>query len=302
MGVIIGIEIVVPLVLLGVLAFVRQGDAISFILTALALGTALFFLWLVFPWDVTSIYWRQAQPVLLLAAVILGARRVRRPDKPRSRLAIGAGWFVNAAVLVLMAGLCWRALLGYPTPDGALALASPLPGTPFVVGHGGASRFINGHFKVPPQTHALDILGVNAWGARRQWGADPLDLESYAIFGAWVHAPCAGRVLSIENQLDDLPPGQTDRDNLAGNHVLLDCGGTEVVLAHLRRSSVAVRPGQDVTVGQRLGQVGNSGNTSEPHLHLHAERGGEPGVLLNGQAVPITIDDRFLVRGDVVRP
>lgn len=99
-------------------------------------------------------------------------------------------------------------------------------------------------------------------------------------------------------QLIDQVIGRRDRKNLAGNYVLLDCDGTEVLLAHLRQGSVAVASGQNVTQQTVLGAVGNSGNSSEPHLHLHAERGGERGVILNGEAVPMLIDGRYLVRGD----
>ncbi|MGE7916039.1 M23 family metallopeptidase [Lysinibacillus xylanilyticus] len=54
-----------------------------------------------------------------------------------------------------------------------------------------------------------------------------------------------------------------------------------------------VEKGEKVTTGQILGKVGNSGNTSEPHLHIHAEK--------NGKGVPITFNDRFLVRNSLVR-
>ena len=70
-------------------------------------------------------------------------------------------------------------------------------------------------------------------------------------------------------------------------------------LAHMKQFSVLVSAGDTVTAGEPLGRVGNSGNTSEPHLHIHAERGGEAGRLLNGEAVPMTFDGQYLVRGDV---
>ena len=92
----------------------------------------------------------------------------------------------------------------------------------------------------------------------------------------------------------------TDPEHLAGNHVLIECEGIEVLLAHMKQGRVRVGVGDVVTVKTVLGQVGNTGNTSEPHLHLHAEQGGEPGVILDGKAVPITIDGRFLVRGDII--
>jgi hypothetical protein len=78
--------------------------------------------------------------------------------------------------------------------------------------------------------------------------------------------------------------------------LVIACHGVEVVLAHLRSGSVAVAEGERVTVGDVLGRVGNSGNTTQPHLHIHAERGGLPGEILDGQGVPITFGGRFLVR------
>ncbi len=55
-----------------------------------------------------------------------------------------------------------------------------------------------------------------------------------------------------------------------------------------------------MTTNTLLGQVGNTGNTSEPHLHLHVEKGGETNTILNGVAVPFTINEQYLVRGDVL--
>jgi murein DD-endopeptidase MepM/ murein hydrolase activator NlpD len=62
-----------------------------------------------------------------------------------------------------------------------------------------------------------------------------------------------------------------------------------------------VTPGTGVEEGDVLGQVGNSGTTSQPHLHLHAERGGTPNEILNGEGVPIELDGRFLVRNSLFR-
>ena len=80
---------------------------------------------------------------------------------------------------------------------------------------------------------------------------------------------------------------------------MLACGGVKVVLAHLKQGSVAVTPDMRVNQGSVLGQVGNSGNTSQPHLHLHAERDGEPGQILTGEGVPIGLGGRFLVRNSL---
>ncbi|QRY41053.1 M23 family metallopeptidase [Microbacterium hominis] len=57
---------------------------------------------------------------------------------------------------------------------------------------------------------------------------------------------------------------------LAGNHVLIDRDGVIVALCHLQRGSLVVRPGQRVRTGDVVGRCGNSGNSTEPHLHLQA--------------------------------
>ena len=69
---------------------------------------------------------------------------------------------------------------------------------------------------------------------------------------------------------------------MAGNHVILECGSVWVVLGHLRRGSVAVQVGDFIEPGAVVGAVGNSGNTGEPHLHVHAQRPGTSAAPLGG--------------------
>ncbi|QYA95180.1 M23 family metallopeptidase [Streptomyces anulatus] len=73
---------------------------------------------------------------------------------------------------------------------------------------------------------------------------------------------------------------------IIGNHVILDLGeGTFAVYAHVRRGSLQVKAGDRVRAGQWLGQVGNSGNTTEPHLHFHLMDGPDPD---SARGVPFT--------------
>jgi len=60
-----------------------------------------------------------------------------------------------------------------------------------------------------------------------------------------------------------------------------------------------VQSGDSVRDGQPLAQVGNSGNTSEPHLHIHAVA-ADSGGILSGTGVPTLFDDRFLTQNSVV--
>ena len=77
--------------------------------------------------------------------------------------------------------------------------------------------------------------------------------------------------------------------------MFIDTGQEIVKLAHLRPGSLTVSQGDMVRVGQLVGETGNSGNTTESHLHLHAERDGV-GLDLRFTDVP-----GRLYRGRVIR-
>jgi len=105
-------------------------------------------------------------------------------------------------------------------------------------------------------------------------------------------------VVSAEDGIEDQdtrPGGRARYQPAYGNHVFIDTGREIVELAHLRPGSLTVRQGDMVRVGRLIGETGNSGNTTEPHLHLHAERDG------------VGLDLRFtgmagrLYRGRVIR-
>ena len=69
-------------------------------------------------------------------------------------------------------------------------------------------------------------------------------------------------------------------------------------LAHLREGSTRIREGTVIREGQPIGEVGNSGNSTEPHLHIYAYRG--MSLTTDDRAAPVTFSGRFLVRGSTV--
>lgn len=84
---------------------------------------------------------------------------------------------------------------------------------------------------------------------------------------------------------------------LAGNHVFIDYGSVIVALCHLQNDSVQVRPGEHVRVGDVVGLCGNSGNSSEPHVHVQAF--DHPDVTRAG-AVPVTFRGSLPHNGEIV--
>lgn len=300
MWLVVAIQAVVPLLLIGIIAFTRQPSRKRWLVTVLAFGMVISYLLIASRWDLSSLYLRPVIAVLFVAATFLSFRRIQLPETHPAKLPAVIAWVISLGLIVLMSGFLWFSLRGYQMPEQAVDIASPLRGANVVL-NGGASPFTNGHYRIRPQSYALDILGVNSFGARAALFGSSKDLESYVIYGQPVYSPCNGKISVVVDDLPDLVPPARDTENLAGNHVLIECGDFEIVLAHLRKGSVGVAEGDSVATGDPLGEVGNSGNTSEPHLHIHAERGGEPGVILNGNSVPLTINGRYLVRNSVFR-
>lgn len=222
---------------------------------------------------------------------------------------VQAGWASGALCAAALAGGSWaiRRWAGGRRPAACLDLAVPLAGGVYFVAHGGAERILNYHHPSDSQRYALDIFRLNRLGMRA-WGLFPRRLTRYAIYGASVLAPCEGVVTAA---VDGLPEaavrGERDFLHAAGNYVLIRCAGapggepTYVGLAHLAPGSVCVRAGQRVARGDLIGRAGNSGNSTEPHLHIHAKMGGDPEDMLDGRGVAITFAGRFLCRNDLFR-
>lgn len=195
----------------------------------------------------------------LVALALIPNRRVR----PSTSIFFGFGSLFLVIELV-------RILWPVPAAD-AVLLDPPFRGE-WYVGHGGRSTLVNPHFVLRSQRDALDILKPREIDWSGQEESAPPALETYPAFGQTLYAPAAGRVVRAVNNRPDVEIGKTDLKHLVGNHVTIDIGnGRYVLMAHLMQKSVLVEPGDKVRSGQAIGRCGNSGNTSEPHLHMQVQ-------------------------------
>lgn len=199
-----------------------------------------------------------------------------------------SGWTIAIAGAVFF-WLVLNVWMGTRARGNAIDLVNPLPDGFCVAAHGGSTSIVNYHHANARQKYAIDMVCIAGPLLAKSRRIGSGECRDYATFNARVVAPCDGKVSRIENDLDDQLVGNRDQQNPLGNHIVLDVGdGALVELCHLKRGSIFVRPGQIVSAGDVLAAAGNSGNTTEPHLHIHAERDGE--------GVPITIDGRRLYR------
>ncbi len=302
MGLIVTLYLVVPAVFVGLLLLLRKGNLVAF-LTVLSLGIfVLGFFHQILPGSILGMSYRPAALVILLvtAAVILATTqrvpflaRVRKPS------------LLDLRVAVLVIGALPAAILTTSDKSAGsqqqVKLANPVPNGKIFVTQGGNSALLNAHHHVRAQRYALDLTALNPKG-RRAVGLMPTRLDDYTIYGMQVVAPCAGEVVIVGTGAPEQAIGTTNTNAPAGNFVALACDEATIVLAHLKGAPL-VRQGQSVSTGDALGYVGNSGNTSEPHLHIHAVRGSVRDLevlLFEGDPVPIEFEGHQLKRNDLV--
>ena len=211
---------------------------------------------------------------------------------------------MRSIVAVLLALICGAA--------SAQQYRLPFDGRWFAL-QAGDTPNVNQHMALRAQWFGIDFGKVDGPSGRALARSDGATVDDFYCWGADVLAPVAGTVTSIVDDLPDLPLGQKDATHAAGNHVVLQAAPDEFVfLAHFQRGSVAVKPGQAVKRGERLGRCGNSGNTDFPHVHMHVQdsavfnTGQGRNIVFSGIDVemsgkPFTNVDWPLTRGLFVR-
>jgi hypothetical protein len=299
--------VLVPLNLILWLGLRHSASKIDWAVRFLVVGCFMVWLFRAGSWAPLRYYARYVWLLLLAAAALVSFMELRPAPLFISREFWG--WTTlgfRAGLILIFAALVFLTFRAQRYPDGAIALDFPLRAGTYYVGNGGSNVALNAHVVAPPQQYALDIAALNRFG-RRFSGFLPADVEHYVIYGQTVYSPCDGEVVSVVDGLPDLTPPAIDSAHLAGNHLWVRQQDVYIVLAHLRNGSITVQAGERVARGQPLGHVGNSGNTSEPHLHIHAVKFDvpleiNPGFLLrNGTAVPMLFGGHFLTRNDVFK-
>jgi murein DD-endopeptidase MepM/ murein hydrolase activator NlpD len=199
-----------------------------------------------------------------------------------------------------------------PPLRGGVWLAANGPGNG--AGHRRALVPVNGRVFIA-QRFATDWAKLGPSG--QPFEGDPTSNGSYAGYGAEVFAVADGIVESVRDGIPDNVPG-TGRlgaaregdtlravsmtlETIAGNYVVLAAGeGRYAFYGHLMPGSVRVRRGDRVRRGEVIARVGNSGNSTAPHLHFHVSDGNQP---LAAEGMPYTLDAWELMRApDVWEP
>jgi len=184
-----------------------------------------------------------------------------------------------------------------PTAYGAyrtlVKLRLPLEETWHVL-WGGRTYADNPHASVSDMRFALDLLQRKNNSSAQGAG---LKNEDYFAWNQPVVAPADGVVVVATDGVADNVPNRPVPGILYGNVLVIDHGTEEfTLLGHLKQGSLLVKPGDRVTQGQRLARVGNSGMSTEPHLHFQLM---DTGDWHTANGLPLQLHD-FVRNGTVV--
>ena len=120
------------------------------------------------------------------------------------------------------------------------------------------------------QRHAIDFVIKDEKG--RSYRSSGQSNEDFYAFGKELLAPCKGEIVLVVDGVKDNQPGRMNPFFPTGNTVVLKTDNLEYfVFAHFKQHSITVAQGQKVKQGDLLGFCGNSGNSSEAHLHFHVQ-------------------------------
>ncbi len=182
-----------------------------------------------------------------------------------------------------------------PIAPEAVVIGPPLRGGVWLTANGPANESGHRRALIPvggtpsiAQRFAIDYVRVGE--DNKTFTGEQLKNESYHAQGADALAVANGTVVAVKDSIPENVPGITSRavpitlETVGGNHVIIDIGGGKYAFyAHLQPGSIKVKVGDRVRRGQVIGLVGNSGNSTEPHLHFHISDGNSP---LGSEGVP----------------
>lgn len=181
------------------------------------------------------------------------------------------------------------------------------------VANGGTDRKTSHSWGVWPQRYAYDFVVVDEGG--KTCSGSGKELRNYFCYGKDILAPADGEIVSLadghpESRVYGDGSAECRAKDMRGNYITIRHQEKEFsTLAHLMPGSITIALGQKVVRGQMIARCGNSGNTSEPHVHFQLNDGksffASAGLPIrfsnvwaeeNGQACP----PDYIVQGQAV--
>lgn len=197
-------------------------------------------------------------------------------------------WSITFTIVTLILALPISVIFGVSPivyPDHASEIDSIEVQYPVANGIYLGGKSYKTHAYWPSERYAYDVV-------KEPYDIGSPNLNDYGIYGDEVISPVYGTIIAVENDEPDIAPNSSEFTSALGNYVLIkiDKTDTYMILAHFKQNSIYVSVGDKVIARDKLGLVGNSGTTSEPHLHIQHQRENPLNVLFAPAAEGLPID------------
>jgi murein DD-endopeptidase MepM/ murein hydrolase activator NlpD len=254
------------------------------------LHAALFLTLQARPGRIAVTLWRWGPPALIAAAAALLATALVAALRHRHTSTYARLVGLGCLCVVVLTMDAYRVFpSSRDSVPSSVEFQLPLTG-PVTIAWGGRTATVNRHVNVPSERWGYDLLITLDRATHR---GDGTALTDYYAYERAVLAPASGRVIATRDGVADAPPGRPESLNGGGNYVVLEVAPEEYLfVAHLKAGTIRVARGQQVHPGDVLGQVGNSGNSSEPHVHLHLQ---DALVTDAGEGIPFFFSNYLVV-------
>ncbi len=307
---IVMLHLVVPLVLILWTAMRSYASITAWIVQILILFFYIAFIYLLGAWVYASFYLRYLIIVLAVIAAVWSFMNVRSlPLFVTPRFSGWAAYGAGVIVMVVLAFFIAGSIRAHYYDEAAVHLAFPFKNGTYAVFEGGkgkASSLMNYHYGASihqgartnlSMRYAVDITKVTPWGNDAA-GFLPTKNEKYAVFNQVVYSPCDGEVSDVEDKWPNQTPWSGQAPYNVGNRILITTNDFGVLMGHLQNGSILVKPGDRVAKGQPLAKSGNSGWTSQPHLHIQAMKRAA-GSFWSWEGLPIFFDQKNPVKNSL---
>lgn len=166
----------------------------------------------------------------------------------------------------------------------------------FYVFWGGNNALFNYHYSNESQRYAYDLIIMKEG---KSFEGNGKELENYYCYNSKIVAPNAGEVIATENTTRDNMIGVTDNYNYLGNYIIIKHDNEYSLIAHLKYKSIMLKEGDWVEKGDTIGLVGNSGNSTEPHIHFQLMDNSD---FTNAKSLRIRFDSGIdYKKGDIIK-
>lgn len=294
--------LIIPLLCSFFLIKIKYKSIIHFLLAIISFTLYSYLLYSTFPWGLYLLYMKYIYiSIIFIIAIFVFLKskafilnfRIHNKHSHLSSLI-----FLSILNIVLFA-----LLIDYyyirNNKGNYINLTFPLHGSNYYILDGGNSIISNQHNYLKFQHYAIDIVKLNKYSSHSS-GLFSYNNTNSEIFGNTIYSPCNGIVIDFMNTIPDNNYGFPNKNAPAGNYVLLKTDLYYVLLAHFKINSIIVHKNQKVFSGEKLGEVGNSGNSIFPHLHIHAVSNINSNLLFSGNSISISFNNTFLKRNDIV--